>query len=294
MADQFDGSGNQYPFGSFYADLASRLDNLEAIVGTAAGSVPDGSITSFKLADDAISGKTNSMVEKTTTLDGNDLLPVVSGTALFKAKISSLFTTALVKLKNAAGFTAGFNFLGTANRTYTLPDKNVVLDPGWEIIEEVNLAGIATYAKTGLDAYKELKLIGAVIPSVTTAIYMQTSSDGGSTWLSTANHLAAAFGMLNLASSVGGNGTTAGYTISWTSQNSNAYLYFDLMLASFNQATRMALMGQISGVDSNSYQFGYTLCGLSPTGVSVARNAIRIYVNSGTLSGKFTLLGKRG
>lgn len=57
MADQtiFDGSGNQYPFGSFYADLANRIAALEAILGTAPGTVPDGSITEFKLADASVS-----------------------------------------------------------------------------------------------------------------------------------------------------------------------------------------------------------------------------------------------
>lgn len=49
MADQFSGAGNQYPAGSFYAELQNRIAALEAVLGTAPGAIPDNSISSYKL-----------------------------------------------------------------------------------------------------------------------------------------------------------------------------------------------------------------------------------------------------
>lgn len=50
MADQYTGSGSQYPAGSFYENLANRITALEAILGTAPGAVPDGAISKLKLS----------------------------------------------------------------------------------------------------------------------------------------------------------------------------------------------------------------------------------------------------
>ena len=69
MADQFSGAGNQFPAGSFYAGLEARITALEAAVGTGPGAVPDGAITTPKLADGSV----------TAAKLAGDVMPPVSG-----------------------------------------------------------------------------------------------------------------------------------------------------------------------------------------------------------------------
>ncbi len=152
MADQFDGSGNQYPQGSFYGDLANRITALEAVLGTAPGTVPDGSITTYKLSDSAVTGPkiaANALPHvidrqidvaapaDTAALAGSD------GGSGFKLTLANLvtklfngsrkiangwFTGSSLRIWNAAGtFYHSIVQTVTANRTITLPDANVDL-----------------------------------------------------------------------------------------------------------------------------------------------------------------------
>ncbi|MGZ2448501.1 hypothetical protein ACVIRO_001255 [Rhizobium ruizarguesonis] len=306
MADTFNSATHVYPMGSFYQDLANRIVNLETLIGTGEGAVPDFSITQYKLADDALAGKINS-APAGTSLDDADIIPVITAAGLVKLAVTNIFTTGrkwvnaifdstTFRLKNAAGFTLGLTFPGTANRTITLPDKDLVLDPGWEVIEEATPAAATSYVRTGLGAYKELKLIGWLRPSATTSIDLQFSNDGGTTWITTADHLGSAFGMLNLSAQAGGTGTYTAFKLSWTQQNSALDLTFNVMISAFNKTRRASMTGQVYGSDTNPYPFSYMLChATANTGAgTIARNAIRIIPASGTLTGQFTLLGKRG
>jgi hypothetical protein len=75
MADTFSSATFEYPMGSFYQDLASRIANLETLIGTGLGAVPDFSITQYKLADDAV----------TTRAVGDDALAYVLAQAKWRS-----------------------------------------------------------------------------------------------------------------------------------------------------------------------------------------------------------------
>ncbi|WP_027684324.1 hypothetical protein [Rhizobium leguminosarum] len=297
MADTFSSATHVYPMGSFYQDLDNRIANLETLIGTGEGAVPDFSITQYKLADDALAGKINSAPAASAPASAN-IIPMVTGAGLVKIPVSDFFTASTFRLKNGSGFSPIINFLGTADRTVTLPNRDVVLDPGWEVIEDVNVTNVSQYVRSGLSAFKELKIVGTA--SVVTngqAIAVQVSTDGGATWVSTATQSSSAFGILGGTASTGYSGTNNALVLSLTAA-SNAYPFaFDMTLFNFNKAVQKIFSGKIALVSySTGTPAAYFVASWSPAsggGVAVC-DAIRVFAPTSNINANFTLLGKRG
>lgn len=166
----------------------------------------------------------------------------------------------------------------------------------WEDIEDVTLSAAISYIRTGLSDFSDLKLEGWLIPSVSASIGLSLSIDNGASWQATTDVTTQVMGVLASSFSAGSS-AAANLLFSGLTVQGGATLVFEpFRLFEFNKNRRLRALATIQTNDTSGQNYTGTLGMITAatTAGQTARNAIRIIPSAGTLSGRFTLSGKRG
>jgi hypothetical protein len=211
---------------------------------------------------------------------------------------ANITVTWFIKAYDAPVDTATLNAVQLVNdvadartRVTTLENKKA-----WELIDDTgDLANVGVYTRTGLDAFRQIRISGIIRPGVNNAVpYLLLSPDNGVTWLNSGYYVSAS-GMIGVSTTFGsGMSGYIGFAPSYRNL-SNAYdLNFEGTIFEFNKARSQSkyYTGQAVGVDSGNAYFTLLVGGAHPT-VS-ALNGLRILMSSGNFTGRILLEGWRG
>jgi hypothetical protein len=167
---------------------------------------------------------------------------------------------------------------------------------GWELINDTgDLSNVAVYTRTGLDAFRQIRISGTIRPSVNNAVpCLILSPDNGLTWINS-NYYISASGMIGVSSGYdAGTSGVGALTPSYRSLSNTYDLNFEGMIFEFNKAKGQSkyYTGQAVGVDSGNAYFSLLVGGAHST--SAALNGLRIYMSSGNFSGRLVVEGRKG
>lgn len=162
----------------------------------------------------------------------------------------------------------------------------------WEIIGDFSASTATSIDVTNLGAFRKLRVSGSIQPSALAALTLRTSSNNGSSYDAGASdysyqaqnssgttvQTAAATSTLIALSSSGGVDASTPYV-------------FEVIIDDFNKAAIMRVLGRGFGTQTSTIQL-YSVGGQRSQ--ATARNAIRLLMNSGTITGNVTVEGMRG
>jgi hypothetical protein len=176
-------------------------------------------------------------------------------------------------------------------RVTTLENSKV-----WEQIDDTgDLSNVAVYTRTGLEAFRQIRISGTIRPNVNNAVpCLILSPDNGLTWINS-NYYISASGMIGVSSGYdAGTSGVGAMTPSYRSLSNTYDLNFEGMIFEFNKAKAQSkyYTGQAVGVDSGNAYFSLLVGGAHST--SAALNGLRIYMSSGNFSGRLIVEGRRG
>lgn len=176
-------------------------------------------------------------------------------------------------------------------RVTTLENSKV-----WEQIDDTgDLSNVAVYTRTGLEAFRQIRISGTIRPNVNNAVpCLILSPDNGLTWINS-NYYISASGMIGVSSGYdAGTSGVGALTPSYRSLSNTYDLNFEGMIFEFNKAKGQSkyYTGQAVGVDSGNAYFSLLVGGAHST--SAALNGLRIYMSSGNFSGRLIIEGRRG
>lgn len=176
-------------------------------------------------------------------------------------------------------------------RVTTLENSKV-----WEQIDDTgDLSNVAVYTRTGLEAFRQIRISGTIRPNVNNAVpCLILSPDNGLTWINS-NYYISASGMIGVSSGYdAGTSSVGAMTPSYRSLSNTYDLNFEGMIFEFNKARAQSkyYTGQAVGVDSGNAYFSLLVGGAHST--SAALNGLRIYMSSGNFSGRLIVEGRRG
>ena len=185
-----------------------------------------------------------------------------------------------------SGITAG------QSHVITLPDRDVNLGAGWELIEDVSFTAVSAYAKTNLGAYEFLRGTLVYSNSVNSQLGLRTSTNNGSTYDSGASdysfqHISGIGTSLTGGNAIGSAIYIANMMIAGN-QNVLSFTMFN-----FNKAVAFRIIGEAYGADAAAIPNRMSSGGNRSS--SVARNAFQLFpAAGGTISGHLILEGIRG
>ncbi|MDO5895504.1 hypothetical protein [Agrobacterium sp. Azo12] len=166
----------------------------------------------------------------------------------------------------------------------------------WEIVDDSgDLSNAAVYTRTGLGAFRQIRISGTIRPIINNAVpCLIVSPDNGLTWINS-NYYISASGMIGVSSGYdAGTSSVGAMTPSYRSLSNTYDLNFEGMIFEFNKARAQSkyYTGQAVGVDSGNAYFSLLVGGAHST--SVALNGLRIYMSSGNFSGRLIVEGRKG
>ena len=166
----------------------------------------------------------------------------------------------------------------------------------WRMLEDMDLATVASYIKTDLSAFEHLRLDGEVTYSTAgTNGTVQISTDNGSNWITTGYVFNGGTSTETSSIVPGYASPTSGFVLHPNAMTSNALFpnKFLLNIGNLNKTLPKTALLLAFGVTSGSLN-AVTFAGLRSNSV-LAANAIRIITTAGNFSRMtFTLEGKEG
>jgi hypothetical protein len=186
---------------------------------------------------------------------------------------------------------------GTAGQVPTVQADGAIAfaDHGWSLIGELNPAGAASISFTDLSAYSDLRL--DVIEAATSgasavSLVVQLSTDNGASWLTSGyvtRIMAAAGSSLSTgvisSAIIAGIGTVT--NASAAGQRGHGTFYFHRV----NDAAKRTTVDGVMGSTVTTDTFMGVVTGRHDT--AAAHNALRVMMSSGTISGNFSLWGRK-
>lgn len=166
----------------------------------------------------------------------------------------------------------------------------------WELIDDTgDLSNVGVYTRTGLDAFRQIRISGTIRPGVNNAMpYLLLSPDNGATWINSSYYVSAS-GMIGVSSGYNaGTSSYPGLTPSYRNLSNTYDMNFEGMIFDFNKARAQSkyYTGQAVGLDSGNAYFNLLVGGAHST--SAALNGLRIYMSSGNFTGRLLVEGRRG
>lgn len=166
----------------------------------------------------------------------------------------------------------------------------------WELIDDTGeLTNVAAYTRTGLDAFRQIRVSGTLRPSTSNVVpCLLLSSDNGATWINSGYYISAS-GMIGVSAGYdAGTSGVGAMTPSYRSLSNTYDLNFEGMIFEFNKAKSQSkyYTGQAVGVDSGNAYFSLLVGGAHAT--SSALNGLRLYMSSGNFTGRLLVEGRRG
>jgi hypothetical protein len=166
----------------------------------------------------------------------------------------------------------------------------------WELIDDSgDLFNVAIYTRTGLGAFRQIRISGTIRPSVNNAMpYLLLSPDNGVTWINSSYYVSAS-GMIGVSSGYNaGTSSYPGLTPSYRNLSNTYDMNFEGMIFDFNKARAQSkyYTGQAVGVDSGNAYFSLLVGGAHST--SAALSGLRILMSSGNFTGRLLVEGRRG
>lgn len=184
------------------------------------------------------------------------------------------------------------NDVADARGRVTTLENSKVLE---QIDDTGDLSNVAVYTRTGLEAFRQIRISGTIRPNVNNAVpCLILSPDNGLTWINS-NYYISASGMIGVSSGYdAGTSGVGALTPSYRSLSNTYDLNFEGMIFEFNKAKGQSkyYTGQAVGVDSGNAYFSLLVGGAHST--SAALNGLRIYMSSGNFSGRLIVEGRRG
>lgn len=171
-------------------------------------------------------------------------------------------------------------------------------DGAWEKIAEDSLAGVASWSRAGLGAFRRLKLVAFAKPvSDGVPAMVRVSSDNGASFDAGASDyvIGADYHATGAAISSAGAAYNALYA-NWLNQvGVNHGIWFEFTLEQFNQAARCHFRGNSGWIQNTSGVLNSALQIVGQRASTVARNAIQFTFGTGNIdSGHIALMGMRG
>lgn len=208
-----------------------------------------------------------------------------------------------IRIYMSSGTVTGDMTLLGLPKTIKVGDQIVLPPNGWQTIETRTVSGASEVVFNDIDQFDGIEIVmGEMTNSFDNADFrMQVSTDNGSGWIGT-NYRNSTVGMrVNSATITGGASTNLGYWTlinalssggCWNNADAN-HNWHIRMMGIQTTATKDARIihkgcyAATSGGGLGSYVDGIGV--LPNTGAKI--NAVRLLFGTGTLSGKFTLLG---
>ncbi|AVA22462.1 hypothetical protein [Rhizobium sp. NXC24] len=160
----------------------------------------------------------------------------------------------------------------------------------WEIIGAYSPSGVTTVVVTGLSAFRRLRLTGYVIPSSTASVFIQTSTDNGSSYAGGATDYT--YQDLIAANTTIAAGRSSASAMAITA-NSVSECVFVSTIENFNVSGINAVMNTMSTILQSGVR-NVDFSGAARAD-NTARNALRMLMGgSVAFSGNFLLEGVRG
>lgn len=167
----------------------------------------------------------------------------------------------------------------------------------WEHISTQTLSAVASWAQTGLSAYRDLRITGRLTPATdNVTCLVRTDANGGASY-----DTGAADYVYEIARATGGTVTSAagaatGIFIADVGNIGNVApesIWFTVDALDFNQAVQGVFLWQAGWLDPTTTV--YTAHGQGRRADATARDAIQILFSSGNIaSGSITIEGRRG
>ncbi|WP_313618394.1 hypothetical protein [Agrobacterium sp.] len=166
----------------------------------------------------------------------------------------------------------------------------------WELVDDTGeLINVAAYTRTGLDAFRQIRVSGTLRPSTSNVVpCLLLSPDNGTTWINSGYYISAS-GMIGVSAGFdGGTSGVGAMTPSYRSLSNTYDLNFEGMIFEFNKAKSQSkyYTGQAVGVDSGNAYFSLLVGGAHAT--PSALNGLRLYMSSGNFTGRLLVEGRRG
>jgi hypothetical protein len=210
---------------------------------------------------------------------------------------TSLIIPGAANITTAQGDIAQVRSLGSGNFVVEWYRRATHSPNGWETIEHVSATGQASYTKTGLSAYRMLRITYLItVATDATNLHLRSDANGGASYDAGASDYAFqwVYGASSSAAGVQSTGAT-GIRLDTTSigNATGEYAQGVLTISEFNQAAYMAVIGPAVTVraDGTTMEVG-TLSGRRLQ--ATARDAIQIIAASGNISYDILLEGIRG
>jgi hypothetical protein len=290
--------GTAYVLGDVVTNAGSSWVALVATTGNAPPTLPTASNTWWTLVASKGTDGTGigDMVKSVYDPTGLNVSAFVRGNFTGDQPDSVLMANAASPTKKAkfdlSGITAG------QTRNIIVPDGDTALSK-WELINDAVLSGSSQAVFTNLGAFVKLRLSGYLyrtVGDVAAGIAAQVSTDNGATWAGGSSD----YGYLvmstdgNLGMQTSGGASTvfplsAGLSVDNTSVSSG--IDFECMMNAFNKSQYLRFRSTFNFVYSSAFHTGLISGSRAAT---VARNALRVLVGSGTITGWITLEGIRG
>lgn len=166
----------------------------------------------------------------------------------------------------------------------------------WELIDDTGeLINVAAYTRTGLDAFRQIRVSGTLRPGTSNVVpCLLLSPDNGATWINSGYYISAS-GMIGVSAGFdAGTSGVGAMTPSYRSLSNTYDLNFEGMIFEFNKAKSQSkyYTGQAVGVDSGNAYFSLLVGGAHAT--SSALNGLQLYMSSGNFTGRLLVEGRRG
>lgn len=214
--------------------------------------------------------------DKTFFLSWNadlDLYSVLSFSDLFTAVpgVTGFMTTAL------------YDPQGRASDIFALA--------AWEKIGDYEVTGSALLDITDLSAFRKIRITGEIRTSALTGIYLRTSVNGGINF--DAGNSDYVYQTLNSGNtSVGATGgVVSAIFLVGANNDAGQFCMFDTILENFNKPNILDVVSRNSLVSSGTYNVGITA---GRRNAYASRNALRVFMGTGTMTGYITVEGVRG
>lgn len=169
---------------------------------------------------------------------------------------------------------------------------------GWEPISSHTLSAAPSWDKTGLSAYRRLRITGTIRPATNNVgIYLRLSTDNGSNYDAGTTSYDALFRYnTSTATTPTGalNTSLPGFALFNVSVSSSAWTTFNVLIEEFNKAQRCLVTASVQNVDGAGSSVWHNLSYVGAGVGTTARNALRIIASSGNISGDVTIEGVRG